>query len=184
MTEKTPEDLREQRARLIASTGLTEDVLRTRAEAFQLYPEHLDVWRTVEGIDYLLSDTADEPTGPTPTLVQVGWYCWRCHGIVAEPCRSDNVPVHVPADWEQDMTREISEREEESEGEDDTPENGAWHTVWLEGRWSWVTKKMPVVQREYAADRVAAYSRYLAALDGDLERGEPEGLRWWREESR
>jgi len=61
-----------------------------------------------------------------------------------------------------------------------TAENGAWHTVWLEGNWPWVTKKMPTPQREYAADRVAAYSRYLAACDGDLERQEPEGLRWWR----
>jgi hypothetical protein len=31
---------------------------------------------------------------------------------------------------------------------------------------------------------VAAYSRYLATVDGDLEREEPEGLRWWREASR
>lgn len=64
----------------------------------------------------------------------------------------------------------------------DTPENGAWHTVWLEGNWSWVTKKMTTPQREYAADRVAAYSRYLTACDGDLEREEPEGLRWWRDD--
>lgn len=55
MTEKTPEELQAQRAQLIASTGLTEQVLRERAEAFQLYPEHMDAWRTVEGIDYLLS---------------------------------------------------------------------------------------------------------------------------------
>jgi hypothetical protein len=54
MTEKTPDELRTQRAQLIASTGLSETVLRERAEAFQLYPEHMDVWRTVEGIDYLL----------------------------------------------------------------------------------------------------------------------------------
>lgn len=66
----------------------------------------------------------------------------------------------------------------------DTTENGAWHTVWLEGRWRWVTSRMTTPQREYAADRVAAYSRYLAAVDGDLERDEPEGLRWWREEGR
>ncbi|MEU5660128.1 hypothetical protein ABZ802_31595 [Streptomyces sp. NPDC047737] len=63
----------------------------------------------------------------------------------------------------------------------DTPENGAWFTVWLEGNWSWVTKKMTTVQREYAADRVAAYSRYLAECDNELDLGEPEGLRWWRE---
>lgn len=65
-----------------------------------------------------------------------------------------------------------------------TVESGAWHTVWLEGNWSWVTKKMTAARREYAADCVAAYFRYLAAVDGDLERGEPEGLRWWREAGR
>lgn len=51
---KTPTELHEQRARLIASTGLSEKVLRERGEAFQLYPEHMKVWETVQGIDYLL----------------------------------------------------------------------------------------------------------------------------------
>lgn len=67
--------------------------------------------------------------------------------------------------------------------EADTPENGAWHTVWLEGSWRWVTSRMTTEQREYAADRVAAYSKVLDACDG-LQREEPEGLRWWREASR
>lgn len=48
-------ELHEQRARLIASTGLSEEVLRERGEAFQLYPEHQAVWETVHGIDYLLN---------------------------------------------------------------------------------------------------------------------------------
>lgn len=65
-----------------------------------------------------------------------------------------------------------------------TTENGAWFTVWLEGNWSWVTKKMTTPRREYAADCVAAYCRYLATEDGDLERQEPDGLRWWREGGR
>ncbi|MFF2864557.1 hypothetical protein ACFVSX_32335 [Streptomyces rubiginosohelvolus] len=64
MTEKTPAELREQRARLIASTGLTETVLRERAEAFQLYPEHHDIWATVEGIDYLLGEGDHAATAP------------------------------------------------------------------------------------------------------------------------
>ncbi|MCA1222447.1 hypothetical protein [Streptomyces sp. 8L] len=53
---RTPEQLRAQRARLIASTGLTESVLCERGETFQLYPEHQAVWETVKGIDYLLTD--------------------------------------------------------------------------------------------------------------------------------
>lgn len=63
-----------------------------------------------------------------------------------------------------------------------TTENGAWHTVWLEGKWRWITSRMTTPQREYAADCVAAYSRYLATCDADLEREEPEGLRWWRDD--
>ncbi|MYR75102.1 MULTISPECIES: hypothetical protein [unclassified Streptomyces] len=64
MTEKTPAELQAQRAQLIASTGLTEEVLRERAEAFQLYPEHMDVWRTVEGIDYLLGRAGKDAALP------------------------------------------------------------------------------------------------------------------------
>ncbi|MGW7288971.1 hypothetical protein ACWGH4_26205 [Streptomyces sp. NPDC054847] len=68
---------------------------------------------------------------------------------------------------------------------DDTVENGAWHTVWLEsGKWRWTTSKMTPEQREYAADRVAAYGAFLADCDNDLDRGEPDGLRWWREAGR
>ncbi|MFD9249579.1 hypothetical protein [Streptomyces bottropensis] len=76
--------------------------------------------------------------------------------------------------------RDQARRERDEAG--DTVENGAWHTVWLEGKWRWITSKMTTEQREYAADRVAAYSRYLATCDGDLEREEPESLRWWRDD--
>lgn len=64
----------------------------------------------------------------------------------------------------------------------DTPENGAWHTVWLEGKWRWITSRMTTPQREYAADRVAAYDWYLAHCDKELGRAEPEDLRWWRDD--
>ncbi|MDH6610264.1 hypothetical protein M2164_005899 [Streptomyces sp. SAI-208] len=46
-------------------------------------------------------------------LVQVGWYCWRCAGLVEQPCRSDNVPIHVPAEWADDMIKEIRRLGEE-----------------------------------------------------------------------
>jgi hypothetical protein len=86
--------------------------------------------------------------------------------------------------WQPKYELILAHDSEASDEAGDTPENGAWHTVWLEGNWWWTTKKMTTPQREYAADRVAAYSRYLATCDGDLEREEPEGLRWWREASR
>lgn len=56
LDDDSREEMLRQRAWLVASTHLTEEVLRQRAEAFQLYPEHMDIWRTVEGIDYLLAD--------------------------------------------------------------------------------------------------------------------------------
>ena len=60
------------------------------------------------------------------------------------------------------------------------PGDAAWGSVWLHGDWKWLTQNMPTPERELAADAVARWSADLAAEDGDLEREEPEGLRWWR----
>lgn len=62
-----------------------------------------------------------------------------------------------------------------------TPGDDAWGTVWLEGNWQWLTSRMTTPAREHAADAVARWSARLAADDGDLDRGEPDGLRWWRD---
>ena len=53
-------------------------------------------------------------------LPQVGWWCWRGdnHGHLAtEPCRSDNVPIHVPVEWADEM-REVIQRIEDGDGEE------------------------------------------------------------------
>lgn len=50
---RTPAELREQRARLIAESGLTYDQLAERASR-ALSPRQIDIWHTIEGIDYLL----------------------------------------------------------------------------------------------------------------------------------
>ena len=68
----------------------------------------------------------------SPELVQVGWYCWRCEGLVEQPCRSDNVPVSVPAEWAGDMEAEIRRHGEEpddadSEASDWRPEDHEGH---------------------------------------------------------
>ncbi|MFC9497710.1 hypothetical protein [Streptomyces sp. NPDC056982] len=55
------------------------------------------------------------------TLILVGWYCWRCEGLNAQACRSDCVPIHVPAEWVDDMLREIRRLEDE----DDEPGSAA-----------------------------------------------------------
>jgi hypothetical protein len=51
---KTPEQLREQRHRLLAEVGMSYEELRDRAEVYSLSMDELDVWHTIEGIDYLL----------------------------------------------------------------------------------------------------------------------------------
>ncbi|MFF0055711.1 hypothetical protein ACFYRI_15100 [Streptomyces microflavus] len=62
-------------------------------------------------------------------------------------------------------------------------EDSAWGTVWLHGKWQWITKNMSTTERELAADAVARWSAALNADDENLEAGEPEGLRWWREDA-
>ncbi|MFD9443452.1 hypothetical protein [Streptomyces sp. NPDC060001] len=61
------------------------------------------------------------------------------------------------------------------------PGDGAWGSVWLHGNWKWLTKNMTTPERELAADAVARWSAALHAEDEDLEAGEPDGLRWWRD---
>ncbi|MGJ3558649.1 hypothetical protein ACR6C2_05315 [Streptomyces sp. INA 01156] len=51
---KTPQQLREQRARLLAEVNMSYEQLRDRAEVYSLSMDELDVWHTIEGIDYLL----------------------------------------------------------------------------------------------------------------------------------
>lgn len=45
--------------------------------------------------------------GPDEDLVHVGWWCWRCTGLVSMPCRSDNVPIYVPKEWAEDFRNEV-----------------------------------------------------------------------------
>lgn len=62
------------------------------------------------------------------------------------------------------------------------PGDEAWGTVWLHGNWRYLTKNMSTPEREHAADAVARWSAALHAEDSDLEEGEPDGLRWWRDD--
>lgn len=76
---------------------------------------------------------AVENPGP---LVQVGWWCWRGddHGhLVDIPCRSDNVPLHVPAEWATEMRALIQHLTDAHEPGADctwvTPEEQAFETL-------------------------------------------------------
>ncbi|MFI7406601.1 hypothetical protein ACIBW9_40085 [Streptomyces sp. NPDC049541] len=52
---KTPAELTAQRERLLAEVHMTFEELRDRAENYSLSSDELDVWHTIEGIDYLLN---------------------------------------------------------------------------------------------------------------------------------
>ncbi|SDL28672.1 hypothetical protein SAMN05421806_12569 [Streptomyces indicus] len=50
-----------------------------------------------------------QQTKPAEALVHVGWWCWRGEPghLAATACRSDNVPLHTPAQWADDMRAAI-----------------------------------------------------------------------------
>lgn len=50
----TRDDLAAQREQLLAEVRLSYEELKERAENYSLSPDELDVWHTIEGIDYLL----------------------------------------------------------------------------------------------------------------------------------
>jgi hypothetical protein len=51
---RTAAELREQRQRLLDEVNMTYETLRERASMYSLSMDELDVWHTIEGIDYLL----------------------------------------------------------------------------------------------------------------------------------
>lgn len=66
-------------------------------------------------------DTTPAAEPDNELLEHVGWWCWRGdnHGHLATTaCRSDNVPIHVPADWADEM-RAVIQRIED--GDDEQP---------------------------------------------------------------
>ncbi|MFJ3283327.1 hypothetical protein [Streptomyces halstedii] len=124
MTEKTPAELQAQRAQLIASTGLTEEVLRERAEAFQLYPEHMDVWRTVEGIDYLLDGAEKSGALKEAEALARGWeekYFELVEKYTPIAQRDAALQGHLPVLW-----RAVEELPAKCRYHDDITPHGSW----------------------------------------------------------
>lgn len=68
--------------------------------------------------------TAEQRAEETPDrLAHVGWWCWRGdnHGhLTTTPCRSDNVPLHAPTEWADDM-RAVIQRIEDGDDEEEQP---------------------------------------------------------------
>jgi len=53
---RSDRELREQRDRLIAESGMSYDELRQCAEDWSLNDRELSLWNTIQGIDFLLDD--------------------------------------------------------------------------------------------------------------------------------
>lgn len=51
---RTRDELLAQRDRLLAEVHMTYEQLRDRAATYSLTLDELDIWHTIEGIDYLL----------------------------------------------------------------------------------------------------------------------------------
>lgn len=51
---KTRDQLETQRAQLLADMNMSYDQLAERAAMYSLSMDELDVWHTIEGLDYLL----------------------------------------------------------------------------------------------------------------------------------
>ncbi|MFI1091849.1 hypothetical protein [Streptomyces sp. NPDC020917] len=54
MIRTTREELEAQRERLLEEVGMTDGQLAERAASYSLNSDELDVWHTIQGIDYLL----------------------------------------------------------------------------------------------------------------------------------
>ncbi|MFI5473164.1 hypothetical protein ACIA6D_23355 [Streptomyces cacaoi] len=90
-----------------------DDALPAVADLFRDELQHREAAMT----DSPAPQPAEEP------LTHVGWWCWRGdnHGHLATtPCRSDNVPLHAPADWADEM-RAVIQRIEDGDEDETTP---------------------------------------------------------------
>jgi hypothetical protein len=142
---------RPDRLRLLLDQFTANAVQASRAMRADRSDEARTAHQTIAAIwtqaAHLLSQTIKQAHGTRTTgnnpptsadgvknLIQVGWYCWRCQAINAQACRSDSVPVHVPAEWASEMEAEIARRDDESD--DTTPaEEGAADRRYWNGRY-------------------------------------------------
>lgn len=112
-------------------------------------------------------EAATQATDDEGPLVQIGWYCWRCHGINPDPCRSDAVPIHVPAEWADDMRTEIEEDHDEPAPQPTEPAT-VTDPEWLRQQYAAVIQRCVEegnVRYEHLADAVMRVrDRHLAQL--------------------
>ncbi|WP_030848703.1 hypothetical protein [Streptomyces griseus] len=56
VVDKTRDEVVQWRAHLLARTRLSAEELAERAETYQLNSEEMDIWQTIQGLDYLLEE--------------------------------------------------------------------------------------------------------------------------------
>jgi hypothetical protein len=65
------------------------------------------------------------------------------------------------------------------EGGATDPLDEAMHTVWLEGNWTWLTRRMTTEAAEAAVAAVLRYDRAMKADDPEEDLLTRESLAWW-----
>jgi len=117
---KSAEDelgLLRQRVQLLQAGVVEREALLTEArDLLEPYGGHGDDWPQIgPAISALLADVEQGRQDAATAPVLLGWWCWRCEGFNEQACRSDNVPVYVPAEWLSDMRKTLVTDKEEDE---------------------------------------------------------------------
>lgn len=97
--------------RAVPGSGAMLDELLRRARAEAAAPPSAPADRAA-----VLAEA--QQAGQGEQLVHVGWWCWRGTGhghLATQACRSDNVPLHVPAEWADDMRAVLQRIEDDNE---------------------------------------------------------------------
>ncbi|MFI8928239.1 hypothetical protein ACIG3E_11260 [Streptomyces sp. NPDC053474] len=56
VVDMTRAEVEQWRSGLLAQTRLSYEELSARAELYQLSADEMDIWSTIQGLDYLLAD--------------------------------------------------------------------------------------------------------------------------------
>lgn len=163
-------------------TGTVEDRLREELRFAQRKAHEADAERA--DAEALLLEARAHTLRAQAMTARVHAHAVTASAVVAEVRRLCNLTIDASVRVQAvEQARDTLAVIDSITGGAPSDADAAWGSVWLHGKWSWLTQNMTTPQRELAADAVARWSAVLNADDGDLESGEPTGLRWWREVS-
>lgn len=93
--------------------------------------------------------------------------------------RGEHQDGHADEACQACMTIQLSDEADQARAELEAA-SGTWHSVWLHGKWRWLTQKMTTEEREHAATAVERHWDVMRADDGeDMSRETRDALRWW-----